>query len=74
MQNLLLHAISLKLLVWIATATLPWVTIYALSHAVSGVVRSHQALSMVDFGYCVIGFFILAFFWARFILRRSNLY
>ena len=73
MQNLLLHAISLKLAVWAAITTIPWVAIYALSHAISGVLRSHQAFSLADFGYFAISLFVLTFVWAWIILRRSNL-
>jgi hypothetical protein len=72
MQNFLLHAISLKLLVWAVTATVPWIAIYAISHEISGLLRSHQAFRMVDFGCYLIGLFILAYFGARMILRRST--
>jgi hypothetical protein len=73
MPNLLLHAISIKILVWVAAATVPWVAIYALSHEISGVLRLHQAFRMLDFGYFIIGLFVLAFIWVRYILRRSTL-
>jgi len=37
MQNLIFHAVSLKLLVWLAIATTPWLAIYAFSHRLFGV-------------------------------------
>jgi hypothetical protein len=36
-MNLILHAVSLKLLVWLAVAAFPWAVIYAFGYKAFGV-------------------------------------